>query len=134
MTTTSPPAQSPATTTLIDYAHTQGIRIWWGTHDRGLAHWSARHQAVWLNPSLTDREARSLLAHELGHAHYGDVGPQPAHVEQRAWRWAADTLVSRAEYALAERIHGQDTAAIADALDVTVEIIDAYQTTLRRTA
>lgn len=133
MTTTSPQATSPATLQLIDHAHAEGIRVWW-RHTGRCGTWSERHRCIWLDPALTDREARSVLAHELGHAHYGDRGPQPPHIEARAWRWAADLLITRAEYALAEHIHGQDTAAIADALDVTLEVVDAYQTTLRRTA
>ncbi len=132
MNTSSPPGTSPATLTLIDHAHSQGIRVWWRRLDGRGGQWSARHSCIWLDPSLTDREARSLLAHELGHAHYGDTGPQPPHIEARAWRWAAGLLISRAEYALAERIHEQDTAAIADALDVTVEVIHAYHATLTR--
>lgn len=133
MTTTSQPAMSVET--LIDLAHADGIRVYW--RDLGhLAHWSARHRCIWLHPDLTEREARSLLAHELGHAHHGDAGPQPAHIEARAWRYAATLLIDPAEYALAEHTHGPRKDAIADALDVTREVITGYQSllTLKRSA
>lgn len=137
MTTPSLQGTSPATPTtrdLIDLAHQHGIRVWWSRHQGGRAQWSATHRSVWLAPDLTDREARSLLAHELGHAHYGDQGPQGQHHEARAWRHAAWLLVDKDAYVTAEILHGQDTAAIADELHVTVEVIHAHQATLRRSA
>lgn len=137
MTTPSLQGTSPATPTtreLIDLAHQHGIRVWWRSRNGGRAHWSADYRSVWLAPDLTDCEARSLLAHELGHAHYGDRGPQRPDRETRAWRYAAWLLVADDEYAAAEALHDQDVAAIADDLHVTVEVIHAHQTTLRRTA
>lgn len=76
---------------------------------------------------------RSLLAHKLGHAWYGDDGPQDDANEARAWRWAADLLITPEAYAAAEHHTGGHIPALAAALDVTAEIIHAYQDTLRRT-
>lgn len=134
MISTSQPATSLETLDLIDHAHRQGIRVWWRAHPSGKAHWSAQHRSIWLDPTLTDVEARSLLAHELGHAFYGDVGPQPHHIEQRAWRFAAELLIPEDDYIDAELLHGQDRALIADHLGVTREVVDAHQSILRRTA
>lgn len=128
MTSTSRPATS--VDQLIRLAHDRGIRVWWRRIPGHPAHWSARHRCVWLDPDLMEREARSLLAHELGHAHHGDTGPQPAHVEARAWRYAASLLINPAEYPTAETTHGTRKDAIAEALDVTREVVTGYQSLL----
>jgi hypothetical protein len=127
MSTTWPLATSPATPTLIDRAHAHGIRIWWRDLPGARAHYSDRHRSIWLSPSLTPRETRCLLAHELGHAAHGDTGPQPPHVEERAWRTASRILVVPGEYAASERLRGPDIAAIADDLDLTVEVVYAHR-------
>lgn len=133
MTTSSlrAPSLARTTTSLIDHAHQLGIRVWSRRHTQGRAHWSAKHRSIWLDPSLTEVEARSLLAHELGHAFYGDDGPQPGHIEARAWRFAAELLIPIDGYVEAELLHGQDRALIADYLGVTREVIDAHQSILR---
>lgn len=133
MTMTSLPGRSLETLDLIDHAHRQGIRVWWRNHPEGSAYWSARHRSIWLDPSLTESESRSLLAHELGHAFYGDDGPQPEHIEARAWRFAAELLISAPDYIDAELLHGQDHALIAEHLGVTHEVVKAHQSILRST-
>lgn len=129
MTTTSPPAASPGptTSTLIDLAVAAGIRVYWTPPSEQLqAAYAHAAQTIWLRRDLTDAEVRSLLAHELGHHHYGDVGPQPPRIEARAWRWAARLLLTDGVYASAEELWPQDPAAIADELGVTTEIVHAY--------
>lgn len=133
MTTSLQQATSPATQTLIDHAHAQGIRVFWRPLHGRRGQWSARHRCIWLDPSLTDIEARSLLAHELGHAYYGDTGPQPPHIEDRAWRHAARLLITDETYAAAEALH-HSTPAIADALEVSREVVHAYRARLWRSA
>ena len=67
------------------------------------------------------------LAHELGHAHYGDPpGHHGAH-EIRADRFAARLLINPTEYATAEAIYGPHPAAIAAELGVTVNILKSWQ-------
>lgn len=118
---------SPDLTTLVDHAHSRGVRVWWRhLADRDGA-WSAPHRSIWLRPDLTHRETRSLLAHELGHAHHGDEGPQPDHAECRAWRYAAWLLIDGHDYAMAERTEGPHLGALADALDVTTEVVQGFQ-------
>ena len=137
MTTTSPRALSPAPTTnqLIDQATTAGLRVCWTppTYPRQAAYGHAAG-TIWLRRDLTDAEARSLLAHELGHHHYGDYGPQPPDVEARAWRYAARLLIPECAYAIAEVQHGHHVPALAEALSVTAEAVEAYQSILRRVA
>lgn len=128
MTTTSPRATSPAPTIsqLIDHAVRHGISVCW-TPPTDPRHAAYAHTArtIWLRRDLTTAETRSLLAHELGHAAYGDHGPQPPHIEARAWRYAARLLITLDAYAAAEAIC-PDPAAIAAELDVTREVVTAW--------
>lgn len=137
MTTTSPPATwtGPSTDQLIDRATSAGLRVCWTppTYERQAAYAHAAG-TIWLRRDLTDAEARSLLAHELAHHHYGDVGDQPAPIEARAWRWAARLLIPEDAYARAERLHGPHVPAIAEALGVTAEVVTAYHALLARRA
>ncbi|MFC7431022.1 MULTISPECIES: ImmA/IrrE family metallo-endopeptidase [unclassified Agrococcus] len=74
---------------------------------------------------LTHSEQRSVIAHELGHAYYGhDCTTERA--EREADRWAADLLVDPEHYALLER-EGADLHAIAESLDVTEDVVDAFR-------
>lgn len=137
MTTTSPRALSlaPTTNQLIDQAITAGLRVCWTppTDPRQAAYGHAA-DTIWLRRDLTDAEARSLLAHELGHHHYGDTGPQPPEVEARAWRHAAGLLIPEPAYAATETMHGPHVPALAEALHVTAEVVEAYQSILLRRA
>lgn len=137
MTTTSPRALSPAPTTtqLIDRATSEGLRVCWTPpSDPRQAAYAHAADTIWLRRDLTDAEARSLLAHELGHHYYGDHGPQPPDIEARAWRYAARLLIPECSYAIAEVHHGHHVPALAEALHVTAEAVKAYQSILRRAA
>ncbi|UVY83840.1 ImmA/IrrE family metallo-endopeptidase [Brachybacterium sp. NBEC-018] len=137
MTSISPQVTSSAPTTdqLIDRATSAGLRVCWTppTYRRQAAYAHAAG-TIWLRRDLTDAEARSLLAHELAHHHYGDDGEQPPPIEARAWRWAANLLIPECAYAAAERVVGVGIGALADQLDVTGEVIAAYRSILRRTS
>ena len=89
-----------------------------------------------LSPGMRVRTARSVLAHELGHAHLGH-GPAPtpairAHQERQADEWAARRLITPAAYAAAEQLRGTHLASLAFELDVTIEIVLAFQRVLSR--
>jgi Zn-dependent peptidase ImmA (M78 family) len=91
-----------------------------------------------LSPGMRVRTARSVLAHELGHAHLGH-GPAPtpairAHQERQADEWAASRLISARAYAEAELIRGPHLASLAFELNVTIELVLAYQRLLRQGA
>lgn len=134
MTSTLQRAALPDLLSLIDHAHDEGVRVWWRRIAGRDAAWSARHCGIWVDPALTEREARSLLAHELGHAYYGDVGPQPDEVELRAWRYAALLLIDWEEYAEAEWLYGPHLGGLAEALGVTREVVQAFQAVIERAA
>lgn len=137
MTTISPRVLSPAPTTdqLIDRATDAGLRVCWTppSYERQAAYAHAAG-TIWLRRDLTDAEARSLLAHELGHHHYGDHGAQPDWIEARAWRWAARLLLPGCTYPVAEVEHGPSVPALAEALGVTREVVLAHREILRRAA
>lgn len=137
MTLTLPPAMwtGPTTSQLIDSATDAGITVCW-TPPQYHQQAAYAHAAgtIWLRRDLTDAEARSLLAHELGHYYYGDDGPQPPDIEARAWRWAARLLITDSAYAVAEQDTGPSVPGLAEALQVTKEAVMAYQSLLRRAA
>lgn len=91
-----------------------------------------------LSPGMRVRTARSVLAHELGHAHLGH-GPATtsairAQQERQADEWAASRLISPRAYAEAELPRGPHLASLAFELDVTIELVLAYQRLLRQGA
>lgn len=85
---------------------------------------------------LLTRPYRSTLAHECGHAVFGDMptrfGPMHMKQERRAQTWAAMALIDLDDYRQAEHRHDGNAEAMAVMLDVTVDVIDAYQHLLER--
>lgn len=85
---------------------------------------------------LPYRRYRSTIAHETAHAVFGDVpsrfGPLTAKQERRADEWAALRLIDLAEYQQQEHRHDGHVEAMAIALGVTVELVEAYRNMLFR--
>lgn len=93
-------------------------------------------KTIRLNPGQSTRAMRSVLAHEIAHAIFGDVpspyGPQRARQERRADEWAAKYLITPSAYADAEQRRGVHASALAFELGVTVELVEAYQRLMQR--
>lgn len=91
-------------------------------------------RVIRLRPGMARRLHRSVLAHECAHAVHRDVPLRdPHHIERqesRADEWAARALISVDDYARAETIHGGHVQAMAVELDVTVDLVRAFQRTL----
>lgn len=87
-------------------------------HDTGL---------IVIDSRLPEPSQRATLAHEYVHALRGHDGPQESHIERLVDRQAARLLISPAEYALAEYMHGTNVAAIADELHLPTWTVDAYR-------
>ncbi|MCT1477703.1 ImmA/IrrE family metallo-endopeptidase [Microbacterium sp. p3-SID336] len=89
-----------------------------------------------LAPGMSRRTARSVLAHELGHAQLGHhptaLASARARQERRADEWAARRLITPAAYAEAEAARGTHLASLAFELDVTIELVAAFQRLLRQ--
>lgn len=85
---------------------------------------------------LPFRRYRSTIGHETAHAVFGDApsrfGPIRAKQERRADEWAALRLIDLDDYREAERRHDGHIEAMAIALSVTVELVEAYQAVLLR--
>lgn len=93
-------------------------------------------RTIRLDPKLSRRAARSVLAHEIAHALFEDqptpYGPVRAKQERRANEWAALYLIRPEAFAEAEHLRGGHTASMAHDLGVTVEIVDAFRDLLAR--
>jgi Zn-dependent peptidase ImmA (M78 family) len=95
-------------------------------------------RTIRLSPGMSARTTRSVLAHELGHARLGHFPASTpllrAQQERRADEWAASRLITPRAYAEAEQVRGPHLASLAFELDVTMELVTAYQRLLRQGA
>ena len=73
---------------------------------------------------------QETLHHEFVHAWHRDRTSHPA-IEWRAWRYAAQLIVSPDAYASAERV-STSSLYIAQELGTTVRIIETYRKALSR--
>ncbi|KJL24839.1 hypothetical protein RN51_00989 [Microbacterium oxydans] len=93
-------------------------------------------RTIRLSPGMSARTTRSVLAHELGHACLGHVPPASsamrAQQERQADEWAASRLITPHAYAEAEEVRGPHLASLAFELNVTIELVEAYQRLLRQ--
>ena len=90
-----------------------------------------------IDENMPEYMQRCTLAHELAHARHRDRGCDTAHdvkAEKRARREAAIRLIRPTEYAVAERMYEGDSYLIAQALDVTVQMVEDYKQLLHDNA
>lgn len=85
---------------------------------------------------LRTRRYRSTVAHECAHAVFADVrskfGPVNAKQERRADEWAALRLIEIADYRREEERHDGHVEAMAVALHVTTDLVEAFRRILLR--
>lgn len=90
-----------------------------------------RRDVILVDRRLTYRAKRCVLVHELVHwAHCDDGEYARGLCEARARRETALTLIDPIEYALAERMFDGNPWAIADELDVTMQVLRDYRAVL----
>lgn len=93
-------------------------------------------RTIRISPGMSARTTRSVLAHELAHAVLGhETSTLPSvrrQQERQADEWAACRLITPRAYAEAEATRGPHLASLAFELDVTIELIQAYQRRLER--
>lgn len=93
-------------------------------------------RCIRLDPGMSERTRRSVLAHELGHAALGHTvtthAPTRLRQERHADEWAARLMITPAAYAAAEAARGTHGASLAFDLGVTMELVIAYQRLLQR--
>lgn len=126
------------TSALYDIADAIGVTI----EHTDLSHldrdgdYDARTHTIRLQEGISHRLHRSVLAHELCHAIFGDVpskfGPVNAKQERRADEWAALRLIHHDDYRIAETIRDGNVKLIAQDLDVIEDIVHAYQRLMLR--
>lgn len=123
---------------LLDVVHILGVKIEYtdlGHLDRD-GDYDHATRTIRLQKGMTTRLKRSVLAHEVAHAVYGDVptmfGPMNMKQERRADEWAALQLIGLDDYKRAERIHQGHAPSIALELGVITRTVDTYQSMLER--
>lgn len=128
---------TPADIRLLELAETLGVTIEYtrlpadrdGVYDHD-------RRRIRLRRGMSARHHRSVLAHELGHAAFGDTptrfGPVHAKQERRAEEWAALRLIDIDDYRHLEAIHAGHPGAIAVDLDVMRSTVIAFQAVLER--
>lgn len=108
--------------------HTGGPPGWYDHHRRIIS--TRRGQSI--------GQYKSVLAHELGHAHHGDTPTGNGHYDQRQERradeYAARLLISPIEFEAAATWHHGHLPAIADELEVTQHLLRTWTTLTERTA
>ncbi|WP_137843815.1 ImmA/IrrE family metallo-endopeptidase [Microbacterium sp. 2FI] len=111
---------------LLRVAAEYGVSVHFAHLDEDLGCFVPDEQRVYLDLRLTPAQRRSVLAHELGHVHYGHHADSPL-AERQADIYAARLLIDPAEYARLERIN-PDQHHIADELGVTIDVIYTFET------
>ena len=93
-----------------------------------------RLNTIWLADWLSDRQRLCTLCHELVHAKYRDLGCGTrfgVKCERRAHRETALTLISPAEFAMAEGMWDGDAWHMAAELGVTMQVLTDYRQILK---
>ena len=87
------------------------------------------NRLIIIDETLPGFARRCTLAHELAHARHHDRGcdPNGSKAERRARRETALRLINPTEYAIVEQMYEGDSYLIAQALDVTVQVIEDYK-------
>ena len=104
-----------------------GLDVEWedlGAYRRGL--YRHHRRLIVLSSRLTRAQATATLAHELGHARFGDTCSS-APAEARAWMYAAAVLITPRQYAAAEALVGHHPAALALHLEVTPKLVESWR-------
>ena len=108
--------------------HSGGVKGWYHHPTRTI---STRR-------GMSTAQYKSTLAHELGHAFYGDVttghGWFDTRTEHRADQYAARLLITPEDFHDAYIWHGGHLPAIADDLEVTHHLLATWLTQERKAA
>lgn len=122
---------------LADIADTHGITIEFAHLPADIdGEYIHAQKLIRLRRGMSARHHRSVLAHELGHAAFGDIpskfGPVHAKQERRAEEWAALRLIAVDDYRRAEQIHHGHAGAMALDLGVMRSTVLAFRGMLTR--
>lgn len=112
---------------LFAHAAVLGLDVEWrdlGSRRHGQFHYDTN--CVVLNTRLTRAQATGALAHEVGHAVFGDRCSSPRN-ERRADEYGASLIILVKDYQAAERAVGPHAGALAEELCVTPRMIEAWR-------
>lgn len=117
---------------LYENAIELGVTVRFGDPGRGrIACYIDRCRIIVIRPGMRRAQARSALAHELGHAAHRDTTTghplYDARQERRADLYAARLLICPSAVARAERLHGPHLGMIARELDVTPRLLAVWR-------
>jgi len=98
----------------------QAAIIWTRPHPNLPAATDGRH--IWVDPKLTDRELRCVLAHEVIHIRHGHTRCQPPSIERQVCLEAAQILITFEDL---QRVAGwsRNPQVMAEELDVTEKVV-----------
>lgn len=119
---------------LCQHAADLGLEVAW-TFDlpsRCHGYYEPDNDLVVLNHRCTGAQAVSALAHEIGHAVFGDRCSTEA-IERRADEYGASLVLTAGEYAAAEAEVGPHPGALARHLGVTRLLVLAWRRWWSRT-
>ncbi|QIK64105.1 ImmA/IrrE family metallo-endopeptidase [Leucobacter viscericola] len=121
---------------LFDYAEALGLTVEFAPlRDRNGEY---RHdlKRIRLREGMPERLARWTLAHELGHAVFGDelsmFGPANAKMERRADEWAALLLIDVDIYREVEMLRDGHAPSMASDLNVAERCVIVFQGLMER--
>lgn len=123
---------------LYDLADSLGVRIEYAdlSHLDRDGDYDRETRMIRLHVGMLHRLHRSVLAHEIAHAIFGDVPSLFAHYnekqERRADEWAAHLLIDEQAYREAAEKHSGYIPAMAQELGVIDDLVEAYERTLTR--
>lgn len=111
---------------LIKYAADRGLTVHAAHLPEGyLGFYEAEPKRIWFDIGLTPAETRSVIAHELGHEHYGHLCDSSRN-EREADAFAATLLIDPHEFAMLEQID-PSVESLADEFGVTPDVIRDYR-------
>lgn len=116
------------------FAHCGDLAIeveWEDLGDVRRGHYLDDSRTIVLNRSMTRAQVTATLAHEVGHAVFGDRATTPR-LERRASEYGAALIITPPQYAAAEEIVGCHAGALAAELGVTPHLIEAWRRWARR--
>lgn len=111
-------------------AESMGVQL--QRHTGGCPGWyDHRRRIISTRRGMSIQQYRSVLAHELGHAHYGDTPTGNGHYDQRQERradeYAARLLINPHDFEAAATWHHGHLPAIADELEVTKHLLRVWK-------
>ena len=110
-------------------AENMGVQL--QRHSGGCPGWyDHRRRIISTRRGQSIGQYKSVLAHELGHAHYGDTPTGNGHFDQRQERradeYATRLLISIRDFKAAAVWHHGHLPAIADDLEVTQHLLNVW--------